>query len=183
MVRPLPQGRSERRSTRRRSSSSATIRATARRRRITALPADEDDLGRAARQHDDERRDRQGRAQRARHRRTARDVRRHDRRPSATRARRTGTASSRCSRSAATRARSRAGGVKLSAASGTATIKLMDEAVRIAAGKKLVVYSQLDVARAELGERALSRSGAAGRADHDRPRDAQPLRADEGRLR
>jgi alpha-beta hydrolase superfamily lysophospholipase len=33
-----------------------------------------------------------------------------------------------------------AGGVKLSAASGTATIKLMNEAVRIPAGKKLVVY-------------------------------------------
>jgi alpha-beta hydrolase superfamily lysophospholipase len=33
-----------------------------------------------------------------------------------------------------------AGGVKLSAASGTATIKLMDQAVRIPAGKKLVVY-------------------------------------------
>ena len=33
-----------------------------------------------------------------------------------------------------------AGGVKLDAASGTATIKFMDEAVRIPAGKKLVVY-------------------------------------------
>jgi len=33
-----------------------------------------------------------------------------------------------------------AGGVKLNAASGTATIKLMNEAVRIPAGKKLVVY-------------------------------------------
>jgi alpha-beta hydrolase superfamily lysophospholipase len=33
-----------------------------------------------------------------------------------------------------------AGGVKLTAASGTATIKLLDEAVRIPAGKKLVVY-------------------------------------------
>jgi alpha-beta hydrolase superfamily lysophospholipase len=33
-----------------------------------------------------------------------------------------------------------AGGVKLNAASGTATIKLMDEAVRIPAGKKLVLY-------------------------------------------
>jgi hypothetical protein len=33
-----------------------------------------------------------------------------------------------------------AGGVKLSAASGTAKIKLMDQAVRIPAGKKLVVY-------------------------------------------
>jgi alpha-beta hydrolase superfamily lysophospholipase len=33
-----------------------------------------------------------------------------------------------------------AGGVKINAASGTATIKLMDEAVRIPAGKKLVVY-------------------------------------------
>ena len=33
-----------------------------------------------------------------------------------------------------------AGGVKINAANGTATIKLMDEAVRIPAGKKLVVY-------------------------------------------
>jgi alpha-beta hydrolase superfamily lysophospholipase len=33
-----------------------------------------------------------------------------------------------------------AGGVKINAASGTATIKLMNEAVRIPAGKKLVVY-------------------------------------------
>ncbi|HEY8406738.1 MAG TPA: ABC transporter substrate-binding protein [Gaiellaceae bacterium] len=33
-----------------------------------------------------------------------------------------------------------AGGVKLSAASGTATIKLMDEAVKIPAGKKLTLY-------------------------------------------
>jgi alpha-beta hydrolase superfamily lysophospholipase len=33
-----------------------------------------------------------------------------------------------------------AGGVKLNAASGTATIKLMDQSVRIPAGKKLVVY-------------------------------------------
>jgi len=33
-----------------------------------------------------------------------------------------------------------AGGVKINAASGTATIKLMDEAVRIPTGKKLVVY-------------------------------------------
>jgi len=33
-----------------------------------------------------------------------------------------------------------AGGVKLTAAAGTATIKLMDEAVRFAAGKKLVLY-------------------------------------------
>jgi hypothetical protein len=33
-----------------------------------------------------------------------------------------------------------AGGVKLSAAGGTATIKLLNEAVRIPAGKKLVVY-------------------------------------------
>jgi hypothetical protein len=32
------------------------------------------------------------------------------------------------------------GGVKLGSSSGTATIKLMDEAVRIPAGKKLVVY-------------------------------------------
>jgi hypothetical protein len=32
------------------------------------------------------------------------------------------------------------GGVKLGATSGTATIKLMNEAVRIASGKKLVLY-------------------------------------------
>jgi hypothetical protein len=33
-----------------------------------------------------------------------------------------------------------AGGVKLNAASGTATIKLMNQAVRVGAGKRLVVY-------------------------------------------
>jgi alpha-beta hydrolase superfamily lysophospholipase len=44
-----------------------------------------------------------------------------------------------------------AGGVKLNAASGTAIIKLMDEAVRIPAGKKLVVY---------LGSTSLAQSSA-----------------------
>ena len=54
-----------------------------------------------------------------------------------------------------------AGGVKLNAASGTATIKLMDEAVRIPAGKKLVVYFGSTSLAQELSERALSRSRAA----------------------
>ena len=181
VVRPLPQGR--------RTAIAAAVGRRARSRSVRrqdddvqGAPADEDDLGRAARQHDDERRDRQGRAQRPRHRRAARDVRRHDGDRRATRARRTGTGSSRCSRSAATRRPISAGGVKLSAASGTATIKLMNEAVRIPAGQEARRLSQLDVARAGSGERALSRGRAARRADHDRTRDAQALRADEGRL-
>ena len=131
VVRPLPEGHAERRSTSTSSSSrhdpwdgkttTYTAPAARRRRSRSTLPGIDDD----------ERRERQGRAQRPHHRRPARDVRRLDGRRPRTRARRTGTGSSRCSRSRATRRRSRAGGVKLSAASGTVTIKLMNEAVRV----------------------------------------------------
>ena len=75
-----------------------------------------------------------------------------------------------------------AGGVKLTAASGKVTIKLMNEAVRFAAGKKLVLYLSSTSLAQSSARRALSRGGAAGRADHDRPRHAEPLGAEEGRL-
>ena len=51
-----------------------------------------------------------------------------------------------------------AGGVKLTAASGKVTIKLMNEAVRFAAGKKLVLYlSSTSLAQSSSATRSTSR--------------------------
>ena len=173
VVRPLPEAARRTASTRR-SSSSVTTRTTARRRPTRRLPPTKIVVGHAARLDDDDRRERQGRPQRAHHRRPARDVRRLDGRRAATPARKN------WDRLVAVLAVGTtpitAGGVKLSAASGTVTIKLMNQALRVAAGKKLTLYLALDVARAEPGERALSRVRAAGRADHDRPRHARTSR-------
>ena len=75
-----------------------------------------------------------------------------------------------------------AGGVKLNTAAGTVTDQAMNQALRVASGKKLTLY---------LGSTSLPQSPSnplylgvrgARRADHDRPRHAERLEADEGGL-
>ena len=112
-----------------RRSCSRTIRGTARPTAFTTLPATKTISRDAAGHDDDVRRRRQGRAQRARHRRAARDVRRLDRRRPLLRRAELGPPRRRA-RGPGSATPITAGGVKLSAASGKATIKLMNESVR-----------------------------------------------------
>ena len=71
-----------------------------------------------------------------------------------------------------------AGGVKLSAAKGTATIRLMNQAVRLASGKKLTLYLG-STSLAQSPSNPLYLAAVTRRADHDRTRHAERLEADE----
>ena len=73
-----------------------------------------------------------------------------------------------------------AGGIKLTAASGTAKIRLMNESVRVPAGARARRLPRRDLDRAERRRRPLPRRRAAGVVDHHRPRDARALGAEAG---
>ena len=145
----------------------------------TDAAGDEDVVGDASGHDDDQRRDRQGRARRPHHGRPARDVRRHERRRPLLGREELGPARRGArGRHDADHRRRR----EVQRGEGTVTIKLMNEMPRVPAGKKLTLYlAPTSLAQSSANALYLA-AGAAGRADHDRPRHARRVGADEGRL-